>query len=1229
MDEVGGYHLGAELGKGGMGIVYRAVPADGGSPVALKVLPAALCDDYSRARFSREAARASAIRHPNVVRVLDFGETAERGLFLAMELLDGEDLETRLFDGPLEPVEIVRIGCAAAAGLHAVHEAGLVHRDVKPGNVFLCRNGEVKVLDFGLAVALPSMGETRMTKEQRVVGTPGYMSIEQARGTRDEDARTDVWGLGATLYHAAVGQPPFRGGSTLAQLVRVVTDEPDPIPPTVPRWLSTVLMRCLQKEKGARWQSMTELAGALVRGFEQTSRATPVPFPRPELVTLGDEVRIVSVLFAENVADAAAFSVAVRAERGVASPLLGERAVGVFGGQAWQGDEAERAVRAGLAVRAAGMASRIGVATGRAVRARAGDVTGEVVLVAQTVASAEGLGADGETRKRIVGGFTVEGGRVLSRREGARVIGVRGPGGADVPLYDRGPEIADLRATLRKVVERSQAAGVLLTGPPGIGKSRLRHAFELALEAMPEAILVLEARGEAHRKLKGWHAVANGLRLRAELPEGTPPEVVQDRLLSICPTRENAEFIGEILGAQFPDSPHLETARSDPGIMRNQVVIALGDLFEDLTVNRPVVLILEDAHWADRPSIETIAILHRRLERRRILFLAVGRSDLPAPLEDFRRIELGGLSREATEELVRSILGSGDPLVSSQVDLIHDRSGGNPHFAQELAMALREGQTDLPASVEAVIQARLDALPRAGKDLLRRASVLGRRFWAEALLAMGETDPGAILARLAHRDLVAVADQPRLSGMTEWRFRHGLVQEVAYESLTEVQRVDLHLVAGQWLAERPDAPAVEIARHFEVAARPEAAGQYWRRAAIDAVRQGDAPLALEASARALAGAAGRDAFHLRELRAGILHFAGRRADEEPELEALAALAETDAQKAAVSWRQARLHRLRGRYVEAARCVAEGLRLAPESVPLLVEDALTRAHSGSPAEGIVAARGAAHAARVAGDSMGLGRAQWALAVCHGVLGDIGSALPLFQEALSLFEDAGDPLARSILGTNLAYCDYLLGRYDEAVRALDETRVLCRASGLRAAEGYALQNLGLALARSGRPEAGLEAEGSAHAIAKEVDEPRLELGCLNYRAAILLEAGQPAAALAALEEALARPERGRGPQALETGTLSVVALVALGLREEARAEARRVIALRDEIGGFEGFESDLFLAAHAAGLDGALSRGLELLHEKAAKISDPELRRSFLERVPAHARLVELAAGRGAS
>ncbi|MFP3940237.1 MAG: protein kinase domain-containing protein [Thermoanaerobaculia bacterium] len=267
---VGPYEVEEEIARGGMGHVYRARDVRLDRRVALKFLarsPAseAPAEEASR-RFLEEARTASALDHPNVCTIHDVGAWRGR-TFLAMTYYPGRTLQDRLAEGPLPVDEAVHVAVQVARGLAAAHAEGIVHRDVKPGNVLLSEGGPVKVLDFGLA---SHPGRRRLTRTGLALGTPGFMAPEQLRGERASPA-ADVWAVGVLLYEMLTGRHPFRGDSLPAAAYAAVHEEPEDLRrsrPETPAWLAAVVTRCLAKDPARRFPDAGRLHRALSDGLD-------------------------------------------------------------------------------------------------------------------------------------------------------------------------------------------------------------------------------------------------------------------------------------------------------------------------------------------------------------------------------------------------------------------------------------------------------------------------------------------------------------------------------------------------------------------------------------------------------------------------------------------------------------------------------------------------------------------------------------------------------------------------------------------------------------------------------------------------------------------------------------------------------------------------------------------------------------------------------------------------
>src|SRR5271167_517123 len=274
--KLGPYEIHSLLGAGGMGEVYRARDTRLGRDVAIKVLPEALANDADRLRrFEQEARTIAALNHPNILGIHDIG-VHDGAPFLVSEFLEGQTLREKLVSGPLPARRMIEYALGIAHGLAAAHEKGIVHRDLKPENVFVTRDGQVKILDFGLAklartesgpagAVLDNPTLNSATTPGVVLGTVGYMSPEQVRG-QAADHRSDIFALGAMLYEMLAGGRAFHRETSAETMTAILKDDPPEFADPghrVPPGLDRIVRRCLEKAPEQRFQSARDLAFAL------------------------------------------------------------------------------------------------------------------------------------------------------------------------------------------------------------------------------------------------------------------------------------------------------------------------------------------------------------------------------------------------------------------------------------------------------------------------------------------------------------------------------------------------------------------------------------------------------------------------------------------------------------------------------------------------------------------------------------------------------------------------------------------------------------------------------------------------------------------------------------------------------------------------------------------------------------------------------------------------------
>jgi serine/threonine protein kinase len=279
--ELGNYHLIEKLGEGGMGEVWKAEDRKLLRHVAIKILPTQLARDAEwKERFLREARTVAQLNHPNIATIYGIGEQGDT-LFIAMELIQGDPLSGMIARGPMLPADAVRVAAHVADGLHEAHEKGIIHRDIKPDNILVSQR-VVKILDFGIAKQIGGTADPGLTQGGMVMGTPHYMSPEQALG-RNVDARTDIFSLGTVLYEMLSGTKPFTGDAATQVLLQIVMHEPRDLSLAasgITPALVQIVRRCMSKQAADRYPTCAELRAALEGSLKEDPRrvqASQVP----------------------------------------------------------------------------------------------------------------------------------------------------------------------------------------------------------------------------------------------------------------------------------------------------------------------------------------------------------------------------------------------------------------------------------------------------------------------------------------------------------------------------------------------------------------------------------------------------------------------------------------------------------------------------------------------------------------------------------------------------------------------------------------------------------------------------------------------------------------------------------------------------------------------------------------------------------------------------------------
>ncbi len=1238
-------------------------------------------------RFAAEAAILTKIQHPAVVRMYASGVTPDGRPFIAMEWLEGEDLSDRLMSGRTLTVgESVAMVRRIADGLGVTHALGIVHRDLKPSNLFLVNDDplRVKVLDFG--VARQSFEAHQMTATGTALGTPQYMSPEQASGQR-VDVRSDVFSLGSVLFECLAGRPAYPGDNIMAVLTAILLGEVPNLADAradLPAGLSAVLTQMMAKKRDERLADGHAVSRAL-SSFGSLRAHAPASRSYKILTLTGAERRFVCLIAIGLDYDLAMEDINVdiagetMADMDVEAELLRLRAVaGIFGARIDElpngtlvavldtlgvpQQQLERAARCALRLREQLSQAPMVLTSGWGNLAESKTFDAIVARATAQFGAADPAGVlvDADSLALLGEGFVVrqtDDGTLLMdeqrQQASARLLL-----GKPTPCVGRARELALLETTLHLCEDNGEVAAILLTGDPGVGKSRLLVELLDRVRQQSPGVKVFTASADQLTAGATYGLLRAALRDHAGIVVGQDADVQRALLATMV---NNAgpqdpqfvvEFLSEIVGVSHAEpSPQLRAARGDPALMAIHTREAFVRFMTAIASSETVMIVLDDLQWGDDVSLGLVDSLLAEHgdsdEEVAVMVLGIGR---PETLDRFSglwrdrgvsQLDLGRLGTRPARKLVRSVLG--ESFDDTTVKDLVERAEGNPYILEELIRATHRagGSTsELPSSVLGMVQARLDALDGQARVVLRAGAVFGTTFWGSAVADLTGGAERADVAQAALEqalaaEFVRVEPTSRFEGETAYSFCTGTVREAAYAMLTDSDRSTGHHLAATWLTERGERDARLIAEHLERGGDLEAAAHQWLVAAAEALDANDITNALTDAGRGVAtGVTGEVLGRLLVIEAEAAEWKGDAARAEAsarravdvlpagEKSWYAALANLTLASCRAGWTD-----------EASARVAEMLDSTPvdddarsRKVVALCRGALNAMWTGRYDLALQQGLAAEQAELVLDGAWPLARARLKHAEAYWYLhrGETGTAVGLFTEAEQAWAQAGDERSLTGVRTNLGFVYGQLGRFSDAEAKLREQMSRAELLGLTPLYHVCRHNLASVLAQRGDADAAIAMKEPAVARLSRAGNPRLDGNVIASLGHVLYQVGRPEEALVKADGAAAmlRPFAPTHAYALAVAAASQLALGDAPAALERASEGMRILA---HLGGIEEGEALLRLVyAEAAIGAGQPERGIDAMRaaanrlvERAATILNPEHRALFLTAVPENA------------
>jgi len=1016
----------------------------------------------------------------------------------------------------------------------------------------------------------------------------------------------------------------------------------------------------------------------------------------------------------------------VEAHHGKVLQYAGDNLLAAFGADGAGEDDAERAVRCGLALlelgkvlgsevqaayKHAGFTVRVGIHTGGVLLGGGVDATGNIRGIAVHIAArmeqsapSGALRISHDTYRHVRGVFDVEPQEpikvkgidepivtYLVQRAKPRAFRVltRGIEGVETRMIGRDTEFAVLKQAFERLFAERKLVVLTVVAEAGLGKSRLLYEFDNWAEARPQRYVVFQGRATPQTQRQPYSLLREIVAWRLQIADDDPLDTAKTKLeQGIVPlfvdddgpdlAEGHAHLLGHLIGLDFSASRHVRGIRDDPRQIRNRAFHAAVQMFRRVSAraDAPVVLQLEDLHWADDASLEFLNTLIELNRDMPMLVLGFARPTLfergvrwRGAEDGHQRIELHPLDKHDARVLAGELLKKLTEVPAALRELVTGGAEGNPFYMEELVKMLIDqgaiethGQhseswtlrpqtfldTRVPQTLTGVLQARLDGLPAPEKLALQHASIVGHVFWDQALAAL-DARAAALLPSLVRRDLVVPRDAETLDGWREYAFRHQLLHQVTYDTVLKRVRSELHGNMARWLSGLTGSRANDFlgitADHYERAGDVASAAEFHARGADYARERFAHAAVLDHVQRALSLLDHKSADDTAVLRWRLLFarehtfdLQGRRSEQRADLDALEAVADAlddDGRRAHVACRRSFLGALTANYHVEKREARQAMTLAERSgdhvLRLLALQRVAYAHAnlGDPATGKSLAQQGLAEARSRGLRYNEALFLNALSVIANQQDDLVGFLELTQQTLVIDRMAGNLRLEAVTLGNLGVAWLNLGELEHAQHELEEGLRLRRANGDRHAETGTLCNLStLALWQGDLAR--------AHALARSAVDIALAAEAHFWEALALvclgnaeLALGHHAAATEACEQARARAlEIGHALQYDATAGLARVAL-AVNDPDAALRQVEPVLAHLAGGGNLEGTDWPRLveLTCHKA-LDRAgdtratavLERMHRSLQARAATIKDANLRHSFLNRIPHHREIV---------